>query len=275
MSVNNFIPEIWSGRVFQSLRKAHVFGDVVNRDYEGEISQAGDTVHINSLGPITIAAYTKNSTSITPETLADTDMMLKIDQADYFAFQVDNIDKRQAQADILSAGMDIAAYGLADTSDHYIAHFYSSAGSHANVTVTSLNVYESLLTASEVLSENNVPMEGRWAVLPPWYITKLCLAEVVLPSALDGTSWTNGKVARVAGFDVRISNNLVPDSTTGHYVMCGANRAISFAEQIASVEAYRPEAKFADAVKGLHLYGAKVIDPSALVCIHATEGTEA
>jgi hypothetical protein len=122
MSVNNFIPEIWSGRVFQSLRKAHVFGDVVNRDYEGEISQAGDTVHINSLGPITIAAYTKNSTSITPETLADTDMMLKIDQADYFAFQVDNIDKRQAQADILSAGMDIAADGLADTSDHYSPH---------------------------------------------------------------------------------------------------------------------------------------------------------
>lgn len=275
MSVNNFIPEIWSARVLERLHKTHVFGDVANRDYEGEIRNAGDTVHINSVGPVTVAAYTKNSTSITPEVLTDSDMLLQISQAYYFAFYVDDVDKRQAQADILAAGMDEAAYNLADTADQYIAGLWENAGSISGATaVTSINAYAGLLSLAEALDEANVPADGRWCVIPPWYKTKLLLAEVLLPS-VDGTdAWANGRIGRCAGFDLRVSNNVDTDSTES-CVMAGSPRAISYAEQINSIEAYRPEAKFADAIKGLHLYGAKVVQPAALAVLKATETAEA
>lgn len=273
MSVNNFIPEVWAARIFARLRKSLVFGDVVNRDYEGEIANAGDTVKINAIGPITVSDYTKSSTSITPEELADAQMVLEITQSKYFAFKVDDVDARQAQGNLLAAGMDEAAYALADTFDQYIAGLYAQAGSiTASTAVNSVNVYESLLTLGQALDEDNVPAEGRWCVIPPWFKTKLLIAEVVVENTTN-EAFDNGRIARCAGFDLRVSNNVYDDGTN-YKIMAGVNRAISAADQINKVEAYRPESSFSDAVKGLHLYGAKVIDPSALAVLDATIAAE-
>jgi hypothetical protein len=273
MSVNNFIPEMWSPLILEPLDKALVFADCCNRDYEGDIAQAGDSVHINSVGPVTIATYTKNSTTVTPEVLNDSDMTLQITESKYFAFVVDDVDKRQAQGNILSGGMKRAAYGIANTIDQFIATKWADAGSIiTTVAITSLNAYESMLTMKQTLDEANAPVEGRWAILPPWFITKLLLAEAILENTTND-AW-NGRVARCAGFDLRVSNNVATSSTT-YYPMAGTTEAITFAHQLASIEAYRPEGKFGDAVKGLDLYGAKVVQPNALVVQTCTEGTEA
>lgn len=269
MSVNNFIPELWSGKIMKVLEKNLVFGSCCNRDYEGEIRAAGDTVRINSVGPVTVETYTKNSTTITPEILNDAQTTLLIDKSDYFSFYVDDVDKAQSKGDVLAEGMSNAAYALANAADTNIGLLYTQAGSiTASTPINSLNIFATLLSAAQSLDEYNVPREGRWAVLPPWMITKLVLAKLLVENT-SNDAYTNGFVGRVAGFDIKESNNVYNSAGT-YYPMLGSNKAISFAEQLSKVEAFRPEQKFADAVKGLHLYGAKVIYPDALVTITCT-----
>ena len=274
MSLNNFIPELWSGRINSVLQKSLVFGSCCNRDYEGELSQMGDIVRINTVGPVTIGTYTKNSTSITPQELHDSQSTLLIDKSDYFSFYIEDIDKAQASGNIMAEAMNNAAYALRDTADTNIGLLYSQAGSIiSTVAITSLNAYECLLTAGQTLSQYNVPREGRWAVLPPWFITKLVLAKVLVENTTN-TALDNGFVGRVAGFDIKESNNVYNTGGT-YYPMFGTNKAMSFVDQINKVEAYRPEAKFQDAVKGLHVYGCRVVYPEALVVQTCTVGAEA
>lgn len=265
MSVTNFIPELWSGRILRALEKSLVFGSLCNTDYEGEINDAGDTVRINAVGPIANAAYTPNVTTISPAELETEQQILVIDQSRYFAFKIDDVDARQAKGTLLPEAMNKAAYGLRDTADQYIAGLWESAGSiSADTDVNSLNAYECLLALKQVLDEANVPVDGRWCVIPPWYETKLVIAEVLVENTTN-TAWTNGQVGRCAGFDIYKSNNVDSNGAGTHQqIMAGTRAAISFAQQINKVEAFRPEASFSDAVKGLHLYGAKVIMPDCL-----------
>jgi hypothetical protein len=274
MSINNFIPELWAGRINSVLQKNLVFGSVVNRDYEGEFSQAGDIVRINTVGPVTVGSYVKNSTDIAAEILQDSQSTLAIDTNDYFAFQIDDIDKAQTKGGIMAEAMNDAAYRLRDAADTKIGLLHSSAGTSMSQTVlTSLNVYAWFLTAGQALSDLNVPREGRWAVVPPWVITKMALAKLYVENSTN-TAADNGIVTRFAGFDVRESNNVYDDGTI-YYPMFGTNKAISFVDQINSVEAYRPQTRFSDAVKGLHVYGCKVVYPDALVRGPITVGAEA
>src|SRR5574344_2712628 len=117
MAIDNFIPKIWSARMLQYLDKAHVYANAVNRDYEGEIKAYGDTVKINSVGAITIGDYTKNTDIADAETLTDAQVELKIDQAKYFNFCVDDIDKAQQNPKVMDTAVNRASYGLADVSD--------------------------------------------------------------------------------------------------------------------------------------------------------------
>lgn len=119
-----------------------------------------------------------------------------------------------------------------------------------------------------------MPEDGRWLVIPPWFKTKLLLAKaLVTDNGAAADAFTNGKVGRVGGFDLYESNNVSNDGTT-YYIMAGTKKAISFAAQVNKVEAYRPEASFSDAVKGLYVYGAKVVYPDALAVLTATVGSE-
>lgn len=275
MSVTGFIPELWSRRINQKLRESLVFGSVVNTDYEGEIGSGGDTVKINSVGDVSIGTYVPNSTSITPEQLNDYQTTLAIDQKKYFAFKVDDVDKAQVNANVMDEAMQSAAWGLKNAADEYIAALYTDAGNTITSTaIDSTNVLAAVLTLGQYLSQENVPEDGRWLVIPPWFKTKLLLAKaLVTDNGAAADAFTNGKVGRVGGFDLYESNNVSNNGTT-YYIMAGTKKAISFAAQVNKVEAYRPEASFSDAVKGLYVYGAKVVYPDALAVLTATVGSE-
>jgi hypothetical protein len=180
MAIDRFIPEIWSAQLLVALRKSLVFAQpaIVNRDYEGEISQAGDTVRITSISDPTIGTYVPNTTVITPENLTDAQRVLTIDQSKYFAFEVDDVEMRQAKGNVMPEAMSRAAYKLADIVDQYIAAFYTqvppanrvAAGVAVPIAANDpTSVYDDVLVPLSVkLDEANVPSEGRWTVLPPW-----------------------------------------------------------------------------------------------------------
>ena len=282
MAVTGFIPKLWSARLLNALDKSHVFANVVNRDYEGEIKKMGDTVHINTIGAVTIGTYTQNTDfSSGPETLATTDQTLTIDQAKYFNFQVDDIDKAQAAGDIMDKAMTRAAYGLADASDKYIAGILAGAADASNlvsssaVALTASNVYENVVKMRTILDKANVPTAGRWLVIPPEMYALILLDDRFVKTGgemAEGILRT-GLVAQAAGFDIYLSNNCVSANVSDkltYTITGGVDAAATYAEQIVSTEAYRPEKRFADAVKGLHVYGAKVVDKAQLACLKAT-----
>lgn len=292
MALENFIPVIWSARLLARLQKALVYGQagVVNRDYEGEITDVGDTVRINSIGPVSIFDYVKNQDMPGPETLNDATQTLVIDQAKSFNFQIDDIDRAQQKPKVMDEAMREAAYGLADVADQYIAGLMWQAAPATSMLgaigtpqvigygANEMSPYIALLELGRFLDEKNIPREGRWAIVPPWFHEYLVMDNRLVATGTEAadTRAVNGRAGRAAGFDILVSNN-VPFLTgpTEFKVVAGTSLATTYAEQISKVEAYRPERRFADAVKGLHLYGAKVVRPEALALLVADMGEPA
>ena len=279
-SVDTFIPEIWSKKLLSSLKKALVYAapGVVNRDYEGEISEAGDTVHINSISRPTVATYTAGSTTITPEQLTTAQRSLIVDQAKFFAFEVDDVDARQAAGNVIPEAMMEAAYALGDVADQYVEGLYAdiaTANEMGTVAVTTgALAYSTLVDLKVLLDEANVPTEGRWCIVPPWYHGLLLDDNKFVDasaSADGGDALRNGMVGRAAGFDIKVSNNAPLITGDDYRCVAGHPMALSYAEQINKTEAYRPESSFSDAVKGLHLYGAKLVRPSAAASVVASK----
>lgn len=284
MALTTFIPELWNARLLNALDKAHVFAGLVNRDYEGEIKKQGDTVHINTIGEVTIGTYTKDTDFTSgPQALTATDSTLVINQAKYFNFAVDDIDTAQAAGDIMDKAMQRAAYGLADAADKYLADQLAAAITTANgnqvgttaVALTKENVYENIVKMKTILDKANVPTTGRWLVVPPEMVALILQDDRFVKTGGTKAEDTlaNGWVARAVGFDIYESNNCnstTASSTTTYTITAGDEGACTYAEQISDTEAYRPEKRFADAVKGLHLYGAKVVDPKRLAGLKCT-----
>jgi len=282
MPVSSFIPALWAAALLAGLHKALVFAQpgVVNTEYEGMIAKQGDTVKINFIGDITVFDVTRNVNIPDPEQLDTALTNLTIDQAKGFNFQVDDVDKAQSNGDLIERAMGEAAYGVRDKADQFLAGFYAQAqaanllGSDAVPKVpTADTAYEMLVDLGVLLDEANVPSQNRWACVPPWFYG-LLLKDKRFVSA--GTMKTdevlrNGEVGEAAGFRIMRSNNIRHNAGTQYKIMAGHPMAISYADQIVSVEAYRMEARFADAIKGLHVYGAKVIRPQALAVLTANK----
>jgi len=282
MAINNFIPTIWSARLLQNLQKTLVYGQaaVINRDYEGEIRAYGDTVKINNIGRISVGDYTKNTNMPDPETLTDETRTLVIDQAKFFNFQVDDVDRIQQHPKLMDEAMREAAYALRNAADQFIASHYVDAeqtiGSDTSpVEPTKTDAYEYLVDLSVKLDEADVPEQGRWVIVPPWFEGLMLKDDrfVKTGSLPAEDRLVNGVIGRAAGFLVLKSNNVPKVTGQGvvenYKIIAGHPIAWSFAEQVNQVEAYRPERRFADAVKGLHLYGAKVIRGEALAVLSA------
>lgn len=280
MAITNFIPEVWAAELLSSLKKNLVFGGptVVNRDYEGEITDAGDTVRITSVSRPTIATYTRNSTVITPEQITDASRSLLIDQSKYFAFAVDDIDLRQSRngGAVMSEAAVEASYGLADQADQYIAGLYTgadTANALGTVSITTAALATNTLINLKIkLDQANVPTQGRYVCVPPWYHGLLLQDDRFIRVDASGTDQAlrNGIVGRAFGFDVLMSNNAPFVTGDDYAVIAGHPMALSFAEQIVKVEAYRPQSSFSDALKGLYVYGAKLVRPSALATVVAS-----
>lgn len=273
MTVNNFIPTIWSARLNERFQKALVYGNIVNHDYEGEIQGQGSVVKINSIGDVTIGDYNKSTGIGNPEELNSDQKQLVIDQAKYFNFQVDDIDRAQANVDLLEKGIVEAAYGLANVADQYIASFYTEvkAGNTIGDDTTPIipvkeNAYDYLIDLGVILDENDVPESDRFVVIPAWFYGLL----VKDPRfTVDRNVLSTGYVGNIDNLNVFKSNNVPNNAGAKYKIIAGHKSAISFAGQVDSVEAYRPEKQFSDAIKGLQVYGAKCIKPEGIAVLTA------
>jgi N4-gp56 family major capsid protein len=288
MSVNNFIPQIWSARILAHLDNIHVYAqpNVINRDYEGDVAQ-GNTVYINQIGNPTIFDYTKNTDMPAVETLTDARTTMNIDQGKGFNFQIDDVDRAQTRPDLMDPAMARAAYMLSDIEDQFVASKMVAASASANNlgslaaplvptvgTFTDvLNIYNILVDAGTKLNQSNVPRDGRFAIIAPWVEGLLLKDQRFIGAAGTGGPndvTLNGQIGRAAGFNILVSNNVPTaqgtgsDTNTCYKCSFGHPMAMTYAEQIDKTEAYRPEKRFGDAVKGLHVYGGGVVQPGAL-----------
>ena len=282
MSVTNFVPTIWSARLLAHLDKKHVYAALVNRDYEGEIRNYGDTVKINQIGDVTIKKYTKGNDIEDPEDLSGSQTMLTIDQAKYFNFSIDDVDAAQVNPKLMDEAMKRAAYGMNDTPDTFLANMMYLAASNNGknlgndstpVVPTKADAYDYLVDLSTDLTEKDVPTEGRWAVIPAWFHGLLLKDSRFVGNGTDYNKALieGGEVGVAAGFRIFLSNNVPNTEGTKYKILGGTNAAGSYAEQILKTEAYRPEKRFSDAVKGLHVYGGKVVQPKCLSVLTANK----
>lgn len=282
MSVANFIPTIWSARLLAHLDKKHVYAALVNRDYEGEIKNYGDTVKINQIGDVTIKDYTKGQDIEDPDDLSGEQTSLTIDQAKYFNFAIDDVDAAQVNPKLMDKAMQRAAYGMNDVTDTFLANLMYLAAQNNGTNLgtddvplvpTKDTAYDLLVDLGTDLTEKNVPTEGRWVVVPAWYHGLLLKDSRFVGNGTDYNKALieGGEVGVAAGFKIWLSNN-VPNTDGAKYkIIAGTNEAASFAEQILKTEAYRPEKRFSDAVKGLHVYGGKVVQPKCLSVLTANK----
>lgn len=280
MSIKNFIPQIWTADILRTNEDNMVARRICNTDYEGEIKQAGDTVYFNGLADPTVNDYTG---TINYEDLQDAGMELKIDQQKYFAFKVGDVDKAQMKIDGKNSQSKRASYQLKKTIDTFVLGKYTDAkftidnGSNDAITVTTANLLSTLALGMQRLMEENVSDSQIWAVIPPWAQLKLKLAGVKfqINNGINGTgglAWTNE-----LGFDTFVSNQLVNLGTAQapkHQLLMGSKNAIIFAEQILETEALRLQSSFSDAVRGLDVFGGKVVKPNELVRLNLAPGAE-
>ena len=269
MAIINFISTVWSENLLKQLDKKYIGVLNCNREYEGEIKNQGSIVKICGVGDVTVSDYTKNADMSAPETLSDTARMLNINQAKYFNFQIDDVDRAQSNPKLMDAAMKKAAAALANTADAHIYSLHTEAGfSVTEDTPTGENIVNHIidlkteLMRADVMDADDVVVEVSPAV-----------AAEILKAKIDlGTNnydaLETGLFGKIAGCKVYVSNNIVIDENDYHKCFVRTKRAIAFAEQISEVEAYRPEKRFADAVKGLHLYGAKVVYPQEFMLLN-------
>jgi len=279
MSLQNFVPTFWSARLLEHLDKALVFKSLVNTDYEGVIRTAGDSVKINQIGDINIVDYVKNTNMSDPQEVTAAQQTLVIDQQKAFNFQIDDIDKAQTNTTLIDKAMARAAYGIANKIDAFIASFHADAGTKidtehvvGNASTGEKDPYDTIVDLGVAMDEKNVGRAGRWIVVPPWFHGMLLKNEAYKSAWQNYRAGEIDTIPVVNGFSVLVSNNLVAKSGNNTWVMAGTKEAISYAGQVANVEPYRMEKRFADAVKGLYVYGTKVIQPASLIRLNAKKG---
>lgn len=281
MAITNFIPEVWSASILEALRAKLVFPSLCNRDYEGDIREAGDTVHITGYDDVTVKKYTRG-TNITVDAVTDANKgTLTIDQSDYFAFKVNDLDKVQAKADLTGSFTNSAAYNMALNVEKYISGLMDKAATAPAKTIsvtTPSDAYLAVVEARKQLDKQNVPTEGRWIVVSPdFYALLLQDSRFIEGTEAGHNTLLNGVVGSVSGFTVVESNNVptVSGKPSKQSIIAGTNVATTFAQQVNKVEAMRMQDDFADMVRGLDLYGGLVVRPECLTKVVLTLGDAA
>ena len=280
----NWLPVIYSQKVQKFFRTASVVEDITNTDYAGEIENFGDTVNIIKEPTITVSSYTRGG-QINIQNLADDQLQLTVDQANAFAFKVDDIEERQSHINFEALATSSGAYALKDSYDeNVIAAMFSGAGttvgSDGSGTDTGFGSSETdptdiLANSAKRLHAADVPTDNRWFLGTPEFYEQLGQASAKLMDASvtgDGTSpLRNGNVldGLVNGFKLYMTNNFAASSTSNYFkVMFGHMSSTATANQIAKTEVVRDPDSFADIVRGLHIFGRKVLRTEALIARH-------
>ena len=276
MAFSNFIPSVWSESINRELARACVFMEDCNRQYEGDVSAMGDSVHILGVGKPTIKSLDRASASgsiDSPEEISDTSVILNIDQIRYFNYMVGDIDKAQAIGGVMDILSQETSQALANEMDKYIAAMALDSGvaklTESATLVTKDNVLDILDNAIEALQENDVNMGAGITVTVTPRFYKLFKQAYTDKSTSNDTYLVNGKVAMYGNVTVKLSNN-VAKSENGAVdnIMIRSNKAIAFVNPLTHTEAYRPEKSFADAVKGYVLFDGKVVRPKEIINVN-------
>lgn len=265
----NFIPEVFSKLLQAKFYKQSVLPAISNTDYQGEISGQGDKVIIRTVPAVTINDY---AGTVTNQDLTTGTVEMLIDKAKYYSFKIDDVLKAQADINLLEAASGDAAEGMriAVETDVLSSVIGDATTTGSQTTITSSNILSEILELSQALDELNIPEEGRFIVLSPEFVSMLKQSELRQAYLTgDGTSpLRNGQVGMVDRFTVYQSNMLhTPASGTdaGYtHVLAGHPKAISFASQFTNTETVRLESTFGEAVRGLKVYGSKVVNPDCL-----------
>ena len=286
----NFIPEIWSGKLIENFYDATVLSAISNTDYEGEIRSYGDTVNIRTMPEITLRSYVKGQT-LQVEHPDKPKLQLLIDKGDYFACVEDDVDKIQSDVNMMDAWSkdasekmkikidqrvlvdilpDIAATNKGATAGAKTAGFnLGTTGAPLTVTKDGAGgttaITDLIVDIGTVLDEANAPESNRFLVLPAKAIGLIKKSELKDASLSgDGTSiLRNGRVGMIDRFTIYMSHNL--NFSSGKFdVLAGHKMGFTFATQMTEMETIRSEQTFGNVVRGLQVYGYKVVKPEAL-----------
>lgn len=294
-----FIPTLWSGKLNVKFYETTVFGAIANTAYEGDIKGMGDKVIINNVPSITINTYTVGS-SLTYEVPAPDTVELIIDKAKYFGVKISDVLEYQSQPNLMDMFTSDAAKQMAIAIDRdvllntfdqgaaankgatagAISSAYNLGTDTAPLVLTSSNVLQLFTAMASVLDEQNVPESDRWLVITP-FVRQLLMSSNLAQAYITGDSQSilrNGKIGTIDRFQLYVSN-LLPVALGGQdfdggvlsmadprtAIMAGHKSAITFASQIAKVESLQNPTDFGTLVRGLNVYGYKVIKPESLV----------
>jgi hypothetical protein len=265
----NFIPEVFSKLLQAKFYKKSILPAISNTDYEGEISGQGDKVIIRTVPAVTINDY---AGTITTQELTTAKVEMLIDKAKYYSFKVDDVLAAQADINMLDGASTDASEGMriAVETDVLSAAVTGATSIGSQTSITSANILENILLMSKQLDELNIPEEGRFIVLSPEFISLLKQSELRQAYVTgDATSpLRNGQVGMVDRFNVFQSNMVYTPASgadSGYtHVLAGHPKALSFASQFTNTETVRMESTFGDQVRGLKVYGSKVVTPDAL-----------
>jgi hypothetical protein len=273
-----FIPDIWSRRILDQLDKYLVAEQICNNLWEGDIKQAGDSVKIWTPGSITVKTYTKDSDHAAADTTTGTDQTMTIDQQKYFNFQIDAITEAQVPVNVLNAYMDRAIYAMRDNIDAHILGLYTGVAAANTQTptavISSSNIYTECLSLYRKMTDAKIALDGRYLVVSPRVLEQMNAYLANRATALGDQVSLNGYVGKFAGFNIYVSHNVVEtdedmtgtsSTETVHNCLAGTNQGIVLAKQIplGTLKMYEPERRFAKAVKGLMVYGSKMLDTGA------------
>ena len=297
-SASGFIPSIWSGKLVEKLYASTAYGEIANTFYEGEVKAMGDSVQIRTTPSITISDYEIGG-GLTYEKPTSDKVELQIDQAKSFSFEINDVDSYQADINLMDDWSNDAGQQMKIAIDTDInAYAYTevaaaNAGATAGVksgdinlgvagsplSITKTNVLDVMVDASTVLDEQNVPDDERWIMLPPWMAGMLKKSDLRDASIMgdDTSAFRNGKLGMLDRFKVFVSNNLdtVIDGTTSTKctnVIFGHKKAMTFASQMTNMETLPNPSDFGKLIRGLNVYGRKVIDGNAIGNLYVDRG---
>ena len=267
----NFLPIIYSQKVQKFFRTASVVEDITNTDYAGEIDNYGDTVNIIKEPTISVSSYTRGG-AINIQNLADDQIQLIIDQANAFAFKVDDIEERQSHINFEALATSSGAYALKDSYDeNVLAAMVAGAGTNLGTIDTGhgsgdTDPLNTLASGAKTLHASDVPTDNRWFVSTPEFYEQLAQSSSkLLDASVTGDAASplrNGQVmaGQIQGFKLYMTNNFAALSG-----LFGPMSSTATANQIAKTEVVRDPDSFSDIVRGLHVFGRKVLRTEALV----------
>jgi hypothetical protein len=291
--LSTFIPEIWSPGVIRKFRQNNLALSVLaNSDYDiSRLERAGDTIHVRTVGTLEVRPYTRGAT-VEYQDLAPTDETLVVDQSDYVAFVIDDLDRVQNDLSAITLYSEEMGIKLAENMDRYAFTFHgsthadnriSNGGSAIALSTTAgaTHPYNILVEAGLRLDAKNVPRMGRWAIITPYMHSLLLLDQTylikgsdlgdhILQTAMisDGNlgvrglsaseAMDRGFIGRAAGFDLFVSNALPGDGSSNYYALYGQGKPLAMVVALQAMEAVRPDSTFGTGIRALTLYGAKV-----------------